>query len=83
MQILQHPKLVRRLMPHFTVVKKPLPQFQDINTAATRQMIKKALAPLQGRLFCGFEQESNSLILGFEEPADATFFELMADSVEF
>ena len=83
MQILQHPKLVRRMMPHFTVITRQLPIYQDIAVVDIRNMIKKALASLQGRMFCGLDHHNNLLILGFEEPADATFFELMSDGNEF
>lgn len=78
--VLQHPRIVYRLPPHFHTV--------HLNTShatstlggadsAIQELIRLALGRLSGRIFVEMRHRVELLGLGFEDPADLTFFVLM------
>lgn len=77
-QVLNHPRIVNRLPPHFQTVELVpiiIPVLYD--DLRVKELIKLALDRVTGRIFANLDLNSNSLTLGFENPHDLSFFLLI------
>ena len=80
--VLRHPRILHRLPPHFLTVQLDTGHATSIMggpDSAIQDLIRLALGRLSGRIFVEVRKApaTELLVLGFEDPADLTFFVLM------
>ena len=78
--VLQHPRILYRLPPHFHTAHLNTSHITAIiggPDSAIQDLIRLALGRLSGRIFVEMRHRVELLVLGFEDPADLTFFVLM------
>jgi hypothetical protein len=85
--VCSHPRLLTILPPHITVIDLPLPagrqEWETWEPPEVKNLIRLALARLSGRLFVQLDGRGRVVHLGFEEPADSSFFALWATGHDF
>jgi hypothetical protein len=85
--ICSHPRLLTVLPPHFTVIELPLSPNQlswdTWGADEIKNLLRFAFAKLNGRLFIRVIYQGSHLLVGFEEPAEASFFTLMVAGQDF
>ena len=84
--ICNHPRLLTILPPHFTVIelqKNSDHSWEVWETEHVKNLIRLALARLSTRLFVQVINHGQSVQVAFEDPADASFFALLAAGHDF
>lgn len=82
-----HPRLMTTLPPHFTVIELPIaagkPSWEVWEADHVKNLIRLALAKLSTRIFVQVINQGNTVQVAFEDPADASFFALLAAGHDF
>jgi hypothetical protein len=85
--VCSHPRLLNILPPHFTVIDLPLPAGRQVwetwEPPEVKNVIRMALSRSTSRLFVQLDSRGRVVHLGFEEPADCSFFALCATGHDF